>query len=236
VRVFGAAPEHIFTTSPSGNVVSVDLYEASTITLDGRADGVTLTVTVATQWPFGTRADILVSASAATRVTLNVRVPSWAQPSAGGGGSGGGGGNVSIAVDGSPGAASSAPGTYAVLSNLAVGAGAARNVSLELAMAPAALPYTGVTQKPPHERFAYTFGPFLLAAEGPWDAGLDCVVIAGVNASEPAAWLQAPLDTPPGALPADGFFGVAGAPDVNFVTYYTIGSGTQFTVYPIVGA
>ena len=227
VRVFGAAPEHIFTASAAGDVVSVDLFEASTISI-ARADGTALTVTIATAWPFGTRADVLVSASAAVALTLNLRVPAWAQPSAGSA-------NVSILVDGAA-FASSPPGSYAVLAlALAAGAGA-RNVSIELAMAPAALPYTGVTQKPPHARFAYTFGPFLLAALGPWDAGLDCVVVAGVNASAPAGWLAAPPGTPPGALPAAGVFGVAGAPAVSFETYYTIGSGKQFTAFPIVGS
>ena len=102
-------------------------------------------------------------------------------------------------------------------------------------MAPAALRYTGVTQKAPHARFAYTFGPFLLAARGPWDAGLDCVVVPGVDALRPADWLLAPAGTPAGALPAAGAaFGVAGNASVAFETYYSIGSGVTFTVYPIV--
>ena len=228
VRVFGAAPEHIFTASAAGDVVSVDLYEASTISI-ARADGVTLNVTIATAWPFATRADIMVTASAPASLTLNVRVPVWAQPP-------GAAPNVSISIDGVAGAASSPPGSYAALA-LSVGAGAARNVSLELAMAPAPVPYLGATQKPPHARFAYTFGPFLLAALGPWDAGLDCVVVAGVDARAPWNWLSAPPGTPPGALPADGAaWGVASNPAVSFQTYFTIGSGTRFTAYPIVGA
>ena len=107
MRVFGAAPEHIFTASAAGDVVSVDLFEASTISV-ARADGVALTVTVATDWPFATRADILVSASAPAALTLHVRVPSWVQPP------GGAAANVTILLDGVA-VASSAPGTYAVL-------------------------------------------------------------------------------------------------------------------------
>ena len=227
VRVFGAAPEHIFTASPLGDIVSVDLYEAATATFVRAAPvGATTTVTVATGWPFATRADILVTASAAAPLTLNVRVPAWAAPSPGSA-------NVSILIDGVP-RASGAPGSYVVLA-LSAGPGRAVNVSLELAMAPAALPYTGVTQKPGHSRFAYTFGPFLLAAVGPWDAGLDCVVVAGVNASRPEDWLEPPAGTPPGALPAAGF-AVRGLPSVTFESYYAIGAGTRFTVYPIVDA
>ena len=233
VRVFGAAPEHVFAASPAGDVISVDLFEAATLRVTRPADGVVVSATIATSWPFATRADVLVSASAALpagALRLHVRVPAWAQPSPPGGA------NVTVLLDGAP-AASAAPGSYAVLVLDGVPAGgAARNVSLELAMAPAAQLYTGVTQKPPRSRFAYTFGPFLLAAQGPWDAGLDCVEVPSVDPLRPQDWLTAPAGTPAGALPAAGVFSVAGNATIVFETYYSIGNGVRFTVFPVVGS
>jgi len=230
VRMFGAAPEHVFTASPAGDVISIDLYEASTITL-ARADDVEVTATISTQWPYATRADILVSASAALpagALTLHVRVPAWAQPTSGSA-------NVSILLDGEP-WASAAPGSYAVIALDGVPAAGARNVSLELAMAPAAQLYTGVTQKGALQRFAYTFGPFLLAAEGEWDGQLDVVVLNGTEATRPQDWLEAPAETPPGALPAAGtaFIARGANPSVQLRPYFEIGTGEKFTAFPVV--
>jgi hypothetical protein len=227
VRVFGAAPEHIFTASPVGDVISIDLYEASTILVSNQVSGGTTNVTVLTNWPFDTRVDILLSASVASMLTLNVRIPAWAAPSPGSV-------NVSILLNGVS-FTSSGPGSYSVLDSLALASSSTPlNVSFQLVMTPSVVPYTGVTQKPPHERFSYLFGPFLLAAIGTWDTNLDCIIINGVNASRPADWLLEAVDTPLGALPSSGQFGVLGNEGVIFETYYSIESSVQFTVFPIV--
>jgi hypothetical protein len=234
VRVFGAAPEHVFSASAAGDVISIDLFEGSSLTVVRAADGILVTTTIVTGWPFSTRADLLISASAqlpAGAQRVHVRIPSWVQPTSGGSG------NVTLLLDGVP-TASASPGSYVVfvLDGVPSAGGPPRNISFELTMAPAAVAYTGVTQKPPHARFAYTFGPFLLAALGPWDTGLDCVIVPGVDPLNPKAWLYAPGNTLPGALPETGTFGVVGNASLSFVTYYSITDGVQFTAFPIVGA
>ena len=227
VRVFGAAPEHIFTTSPLGNVISVDLFEPSTILVLNEASGGTTNVTVETSWPFDTRVDVLLSASKDATLTLNLRIPSWAVPSPGSG-------NVSVLLNGK-GFTSGSPGSYVILNALSLGPSSPTlNVSFLLTMAPSMVPYTGVTQKPPYSRFSYLFGPFLLASLGPWDPDLDCVVIKGVNASRPEDWLLEALDTPSGALPTSGQFGVLGNEGTIFQTYYSIGENVHFTAFPII--
>jgi hypothetical protein len=227
VRVFGAAPEHIFSSSSSGNVISIDLFEASTILVTNEASGGAITnVTVSTSWPFNTRVDVLASATVESSITLNIRIPIWTIPSLGST-------NVTILLNGES-FTSGLPGTYVVFDSLSLKPSDVLNISFQLVMAPSVVLYTGVTQKATYQRFAYLFGPFLLAAIGTWNSSMDCIIINGVNASSPADWLSFPPDTPPGALPSTGEFGVLGNEDIVFQTYYSIGSGIQFTVFPIV--
>ena len=97
----------------------------------------------------------------------------------------------------------------------------------------------GVSQLPPHSRFAYSFGPFLLATVGAWDSALDCAVVnasrvPGFDATRPAAWLASPPGTPDGALPpASASFAVRGVDGVAMRPYYAV-QEEQFTVYPVV--
>lgn len=239
-RIFGAAPSFIFSPSPRGDLLSVDLYEASTISHVVRGAGVggsdvAVNVTIATSWPFDTRVDILVTPAAVLPVgafSLSLRIPSWAQPPAGGSGL------VPLLLDGEA-FASGAAGSYVPVSR-AWTSGIAANVSYELAMAPSPSVYRGVTQLPPFTRVAYMFGPFLLATVGAWDASLDCGVINGSQVSgfdplHPEEWLEPPPGTVPGALPLSSSpaFSVKGVDGVTVTPYYAI-DGEQFTTFPVV--
>jgi len=216
-RLFGAAPEFVFTVAPGR--ASVDLFEPATLRTASAA-GVAVNVTIATGWPASAAVRVVVSAAAALPAgdfALAVRVPEWAA-----------GGAVAFAVGGAP-AGAFAPGSYAELARAWPAGATAVDFALPMALAPHA--YGGETQKPPFTRAAFTFGPFLLAAEGPWDAATDCVHLGAVNAADPGAWL-APEGGAPGALPARF---VAAGTNVSFVPYFAIPSGERFTVYPCFG-
>lgn len=237
MRTFGAAPEFIFSLGESGAPahVFVNLYEPATLTTQA-TDGTPVTVTVSTNWPFDTRVDVLVSSDSTggprsgTLLTVALRMPAWAQPASG----------IPILVDGTA-QSTGAPGSYALIDLSLPASGSAVNVSFPLVAAPVAIPYTGVTQIAPWSRYAYTFGPFVLAAVGGWDTALNCGVINGSTVSgfdplKPEVWLNAPPGTPAGALPAlnaGGDFTIQGVPAVVLRPYFRV-DDEAFTVFPIV--
>jgi len=217
-RLFGAAPEFIFSIA-SGRA-SVNLFEPAALATASAA-GAAVNVTIDTRWPLDAAVRVVVSAAAALPagdLSLSVRVPAWAA-----------GGAVAFTVGGAP-AGAFAPGTFAEFAR-AWPAGDTE-VAFAAPMALAAHAYGGETQKPPFTRAAFTFGPFLLAAEGVWNAETDCVHLGAVDAAAPGAWL-APDGGAPGALPPRFF---AAAANVSFVPYFGIETGERFTVYPCFGA
>ena len=97
--------------------------------------------------------------------------------------------------------------------------------------------YSGYTQIRGHTRYAVRVGPVLLAAVGPWDAGIDSILINGiadpfnttswlVPMADPLASQASPLP-PPLAL----HFTVLGNPSVTFRPYFTV-QEELFEVYP----
>ena len=233
MRTFGAVPEFIFSYKPGQ--VYVNLFESATLIRATASDGQSVTVTIATAWPFDTRVDVLVSLSnphASSPFILSLRIPAWAQPPSSSPSS------VPILVDGAP-RTSGSPGSYAVVDLMLPGDGTVVNASFVLSAAPAAILYTGVTQISPWQRFGYTFGPFLLASVGGWDSALNCAVIngsavPGFDPLAPQSWLLAPTGTPPGALPTPGTdFSVRGVNGTVMRPYYRV-DGETFTAFPIV--
>lgn len=221
-RIWGGVPELIFSLGERG-VVFVNLFEPATLTTSS-AGGLGVNVSISTGWPYDTRVDILVScASPLTNpndLSLNVRVPTWVDAA-----------SVPFSVDGVGGVFTGTPGTYAQPVPTQGYKAGVTNVSFHLPMALRAHPYGGVTQVPGFTRAAYTFGPFLLAAQGVWNATLNGLVLTGVEgggALSPQDWL-APST---GALPANNTFGVSGVPTATFTPYFII-QDEKFTVYPM---
>jgi hypothetical protein len=253
VRTFGAAPEFIFSVGVSGAAaqdagrIFVNIYEAATLSttaaastheLNSGTTSVPATVSIVTDWPFDSRVSVLAAlegegTGAPATLPLSLRIPVWAQPT-----QSSLNGTVVVLVDGVA-VASGVPGTFVDLMLTLPADGTAVNATFQLLAAPAAILYTGVTQMPPLSRYAYTFGPFLLAAVGNWDWGLDCGVIngsavPGFDPKAPAVWLQPPDRTPQGALPAAGTdFSVSGVPGVLLRPYYAVGD-ERFTAFPVV--
>jgi hypothetical protein len=212
-RLYASLHEFIFSVpadaAASPAAVYVDLYAPAAVTV-AAAGGATVTVAVATRFPFDGIVSITVTASAAAQLDLALRMPAWTAAAA-----------VPVTVGGVAWPAAGAPGSYLhVAREWDVGATA---VSFELPMALAAHLYTGDTQRPPYARFAFTFGPVLLAAVGAFNVSVDAVSIADVDPTKPDTWLL-----PQGNLT----FTVAGDSGVLLVPYFAI-YGERFSVFPV---
>ncbi len=206
-RLYGSLNEYLFSTVAGGSGIYLDIYAPSNITHGA------LTLTVDTQWPYGTAVAITVSSSAAggAPTDLALRMPSWlAAPS------------VPVALNGAPAAYAGTPGTYL---HIARAWGASDRLEFELPMALRAHPYTGVTQLPPLARYSYTYGPVLLASTGAWDAGRHVEYLAGVDGAAPGAWMV-PV---PGAPLHWSVAGVAGA---LFQPAWEVDQGYNFSAVP----
>jgi hypothetical protein len=107
-------------------------------------------------------------------------------------------------------------------------------ISLTLPMGFRVTEYAGMSQIAGHRRFAYEFGPTLLAAvataSAAWNASLDCVVVAAADPLDPGAWLLAAPQPPEFPLR----WTVAGNPGIVFVPYFSIQHNETFSVYPVI--
>lgn len=213
-RLYGSLHEYLFSTIPSVNAVLVDIYAPSSFVTT--VAGTAVNLTVSTEFPYGSDVSILVSAPTATPFDLRLRMPSWVDAAA-----------VSVTLNGQPVANEGEPGTYLSLSRTW---GSSDQVSFSLPMGLVAHLYTGVTQIAPFTRYAYTFGPVLLAATGTpamWDASINSLRIPGVNGSNPAAWLEPANDG--NAL----HFTVAALPGLLFQPNWEIQTlQANFSAYP----
>lgn len=165
------------------------------------------TLDVVTPWPYGSEVLVTAVRSAGFPGVLDValRIPAWV------------GAPINIFVDGNetptqvsvlfctadqriqafcPLACQGTPGTY-VHVFLPTGTG---NISFALPMSLRAWPYNGDSQVPGFTRCAYTYGPLLLAAQGPWNATVGSrtavhedadggyIVLEGLDPTSPGAW------------------------------------------------
>lgn len=219
-RLYGSIPEYLYSipAAPAQGVL-VDIYAPSNFTFM-TPTGIAVNLTLATTWPYGTGVVISLSAVAElpSQFSLQLRMPSWAA-----------GSSIPVTVNGAPGPAG-VPGSYLYIPG-PFPAGAATVVAFDLPMTITAHPYTGSTQMPPYHRYAYTYGPVLLAATGgvsDWNNSLNTLHIAGLNGSNPASWM---------APAGDGnklHFAVEGSPGVLFQPNWEIQDNyANFSVYPI---
>jgi DUF1680 family protein len=216
-RLYGSIPEYIFSllAAPAQGVL-VDLYAPSSFSFVSLG-GVAVNVSLATGWPYstGVSVSLVANASLPSQFELRLRMPAWvAAPS------------VPVTVNGASGPVG-IPGTYLTLPGpFPAGATA---VVYDLPMAFASHAYTGLTQMPPYKRYAYTYGPILLAATGgTWDEALNTLHVPSVNGSMPASWM-APAEDGNGL-----HFVVEAAPGVLFQPNWEIQENyANFSAYPI---
>lgn len=233
-RLHGSLPEHVFSliNAAAGGAeaapvagVAVDVYAAASITFavaaadgGGAAAGVA-TVAVDSSFPYasdaaGTSATVTLKlAPPSLRFKLSLRVPAWVAAPA-----------VNVTLNGEV-VASAAAGSYATLERRWRDGD---RLALSLPMELRATYYVGKNQVAGTQRWAYEYGPTLLAArptaEGAWDTKKDCLVIKGVKPGNPAEWLRADPAKPMRFVPT-------AAANVDFVPYFEL-DDEQMTVYP----
>jgi DUF1680 family protein len=204
--VYGSLQEYLFSTTPAGDAVYVDLYAPSTF---AAPRGVNLSVYTA--FPYGSAVDIDVTLPAAATLDLALRMPAWlAAPS------------IAVTVAGAAWPATGTPGSYLHVRR-AWPAGTTR-VSFALPMAVTPHLYTGVTQLPPYTRYGYTYGPTLLAARGGFNASLKSIAIDADGAA-PGDWMVPSAD----GLPLH--WDVDGAPGITFVPAWEV-QEELFSAFP----
>lgn len=210
--------------TPPGSVATalyVDLYAASTVSVRVAGGGVA-TLQQDTAWPYGEAVTLTLTmppGGARTPLDLALRMPSWLAPGSG----------VAVTVGGAAWPQQGVPGTYLHVSPPGGWAAGPTAVTFSLPMPLTAHEYTGASVLPPFSRWAFLVGPVLLAAQGPWNATNDALVMPpGLDPADPAAWL-APV---PGA-PLH-FLASAGGVNVSFKPRFEIQDASEpyFSSWP----
>jgi DUF1680 family protein len=223
-RLYGSLNSYIYSLpSPSSGLpdgVFVDLYAPSSIAFVTTKGGVPVNVTTSTAWPYGTSVSVTVTApssSSPVPLDLALRIPAWVSAP-----------SVPVSVNGQPAAATGTPGTYLHVP-VAASSSSPATVAFSLDMGFTPHFYTGDTQIPGFRRYAYSYGPILLAALGPWNSAINALSVnmtaAGLDPSAPGEWMAPAPDGNP------LHFVVKGVPGVSFVPYGEINT-EQFSVYP----
>ena len=213
--------------------ISVDIYTTANITFD-TTQGSEVVVAVRSTVPYFTdpTTSVMVSfvsssvLSAAFEIAL--RIPEWvATPT------------VAIALNGQGEFAVGTRGSYVSFYREWRTGDA---LTFELPPALRATKYVGVNQVAGTTRWAYELGPVLLTGRPTkptaWDNATDCLLVRGVDGSDPASWLvrqphtaNAPLRYTPRAGKGHGGQGQGQAAAIEFVPYFDVG-GERMTTYP----
>ena len=156
----------------------VDVYAPAEYNTTVANGSVPVSISVDTAFPYGTGIKVAVISSAPGSASFDVslRLPTWAAiPS------------IAILLNGSP-FITGAPGTYVHITRVW---GANDVLQFDVPMAIEAHEYTGVTQLPPFKRYAYTYGPILLAVTAPanWNATIGTIHLPAILGSAPNTWV-----------------------------------------------
>jgi hypothetical protein len=238
-RLYGSLPEYVYTlaggdgsaAAPASGLY-VDLYADSAIAFaagqgggggggGGGAAPVAAVLTQDTAWPYGTGVALTLTLPAEAPLDLALRMPAWVAAA-----------SVPVAVNGTPWPQPGTPGSYLHLSRTWPAGNT--SITLQLPMAFQAVRYSGSSQLPPYQRWAYLLGPVLLAVQGPWNSTLGALVMpqpggAPLDPAAPGAWL-APVG---GAGSNPLHFAVAGAPGWSAKPYFEVQAADEiFSVFP----
>lgn len=203
--LFGELPQYLYSVAADG--IYVNLYESSTISwTHGQGAGSAVSLTTTTSFPFDTDVSHTIAIVEPSRLTVRIRVPSWATSS------------VRIDVNGTA-AATGEPGSYAVIDREWSDGDL---ITYRLPTGLRLIRYRGVDcnpdRSPAGERYALLYGPLLYALV---DAG-DAPTLA-LTPDELLAGLT------PGQMPLD--FVIDGADPVTFRPYWLIDAET-FSCFP----
>lgn len=176
-RLYGSLPEYLYTidrrTESPG--IYFDIYSASTFIATISSKEVKFQCI--TDFPYSGDVEITVSTILSTQFSINLRIPTWVSST------------VVIYLDGNT-IQSADPGTYAKITR----AWTTSTITFTLGMAFSAHFYSGYNQIGSYQRWAYKYGPVLLAATGTWTYELDCLIVPVDRsiATNPQVFLQQP--------------------------------------------
>ena len=136
----GSLPQYIYSVSDEG--LYINLFAASAI------ESATASVTMETEFPYAN--DVSLTVDKAADTTLYIRVPNWNE------------GGMDIYLNGNKVGTGEAGSYYALKQNFRAG----DRVTFTLSPGVTFHKYIGDTQVEGHDRYAVTYGPILLAAEG----------------------------------------------------------------------
>ncbi|MBO4406115.1 MAG: glycoside hydrolase family 127 protein [Clostridia bacterium] len=201
-RIFGSLPEYLFTLNR--DTLSCDIYAAAR--LDWETEVQTVTVTEETDFPQDGAVTLRFDMEKSQEFTLRIRIPRYAA------------GPVPVLLGGVE-TAVGEPGTYLVLTREWKDGD---TVSFRLELAWQAHLYHGVDETPGYDRYAYTYGPLLMAVTGERNHTLG-VVLSGDGRELPSK--LRPEGKPLCWVPEDD-------PERKVVPYYAIQT-ERFTVFPM---
>lgn len=203
-KMYASLPEYIYSVSP--DALYVDLFAASEF--EWQRSGGLVKVAMQTSMPYDNQVSLTFDC-AAQEFDLKIRIPRWAE------------GAVDVALNGQV-MATGQPGSYVTLHNYWKQGDV---VSFTLPFAWKLTQYEGAEQVDGYERWAFEYGPLLMAVKGKLDEN-GRLVLAG-KAEALSAKLQ------PNGQPLH--FDLAGQPGFEMVPYLEIKPGMTFSSFPLFG-
>ena len=152
-------PQYLYSIADDG--LYVNLFASSRITWTHAGQEVTLIASTA--FPHDGKVVLTVSAAAAVRLNLRVRIPAWA------------GSAVPIEVNGEESVTGEA-GSYANLERVWKNGD---QITFDLPCSFRLTRYVGMDQHPHHERYALEYGPILMALVGGFDLDIPAAALPG---------------------------------------------------------
>lgn len=204
-KMYGSLPEYIYSLAPGA--LYVDLFAASKLAWEREAGAVR--VTMETDMPYDGRVTLSFDC-APQEFDLMVRIPRWVK------------GDIEIRLNGRS-AVTGHAGSYAAISNRWKKGDA---VSFSLPFAWKATLYEGAEQVEGFKRYAYEYGPLLMAFRAPLNQ--DGRLVLGCKPEE------LPLQLKPAGKPLH--FTLSGRTDTELAPYLQIKPGMEFTCFPLFGA
>lgn len=201
-RLIGSLPEHIYSVADSG--LYLHLYEPSSIEWTHR--GTPVKLAMETNFPFAPAVACVLTTPQPLRLSLFVRIPSWAT------------GEMPVSVNGEV-IARGRAGTYLAIDRQW---SSGDKIEFTLPVGWRAIRYTGADQIPGRTRYSFTWGPVLYAAVGPDKA----VLPPGFDPAKVSESFQ-PV---PGAPLHYTLRGLSG---ITFMPYWQV-STESFTCFPCV--
>lgn len=206
--IYGMLPQYIYSHTNDG--VYINLIAASEY--KGKINSQDFKLTMSTKFPYDNKASLTVSSTAPVAMKIRLRVPGWLA------------GDFNLRINGKK-IAKAASGTYVTLD---------RNwsdgdvITWELSMKWKAEQYVGDTRIKDATRYAFSYGPMLMALKGP--------MMPNVHQAEKENTVR--LNMTPEMLldkirttntPCD--FTIDGVPEYSFTPYFALQHGS-FTCFP----